>query len=213
MLVFVVAGCAGAPPVAFIPSSPDAPPSFAASVHAAPRARMTSSWRPGCPVAVSELRLVKLRYRGFDGRVHAGELVVHRDASRAVIRAFRRLFEARFPIARMRLVDAYGGSDERSMAANNTSAFNCRVVEDSHGVWSQHAYGRAIDVNPVQNAYVNGGIVRPSAGTAYLDRSRTARGMIRAGGPAVRAFAAVGWEWGGNWHSLKDYQHFSANGH
>jgi hypothetical protein len=188
-----------------------APPRFRATIEPAPRERMTSSWRPGCPVAIDELRLVTLTHWGFDRELHRGELVVHEDQARAVKGVFRALFQARFPIERMKLVDVYGADDDRSMAANNTSAFNCRRVEGSSS-WSEHAYGRAIDINPIQNPAVEGGRVSPPAGSRYLDRSRRAKGLIRAGDRVVRAFAAIGWGWGGYWTSLKDYQHFSATG-
>jgi hypothetical protein len=188
-----------------------APPRFRATIEAAPAERMTASWRPGCPVAPADLRLLTLTHWGFDGRVHRGELVIHEDQARAVKVVFRALFKARFPIKRMQLVDVYGGDDDRSMAANNTSGFNCRGVAGSSS-WSEHAYGRAIDVNPIQNPEVRDGRVSPPAGARYLDRSRRARGLIRADDAVVRAFAAVGWGWGGYWTSLKDYQHFSATG-
>ena len=174
--------------------------------------QLRASWRPGCPVSVDQLRLLTVSHWGFDGDVHRGKLVVHEDVAEVVLRVFRRLFEARFPIARMRLVDAYGADDQRSMAANNTSAFNCRLVSGTGG-WSEHAYGRAVDINPVQNPIVfSSGKVLPAAGTRYADRSRHAPGMIHAGDEVVRAFAAIGWGWGGSFRSAKDYQHFSATG-
>ncbi len=173
---------------------------------------MTSSWRPGCPVAIEDLRLLSVDHWGFDGRVHRGELVVHRDQAGRVLHVMGQLFEARFPIERMQLVDVYGGDDDRSMAANNTSAFNCRSVSGRAGVWSQHSYGWAVDINPVQNPYVSGGRVSPPAGAVYADRSLRRPGMIHAGDAVVRAFASIGWGWGGNWGSAKDYQHFSATG-
>ena len=108
-------------------------------------------------------------------------------------------------------LDAYGANDDRSMAADNTSAFNCRVVPGTRRL-SMHAYGRAIDVNPVENPYVHGGLVEPPAGRAYLDRSRRRPGMAMQTGVLVRAFASVGWHWGGLWRSSKDYQHFSTTG-
>ena len=125
--------------------------------------------------------------------------------------ALRTLWEERFPIASMRLVDDFGGDDAASMAANNTSAFNCRRVAGSTS-WSQHAYGRAVDVNPVQNPWVSGSTVDPRAGAAFADRRRVRPGMLVSGAPAVRAFEVRGWGWGGRWSSVKDYQHFSANG-
>jgi hypothetical protein len=170
------------------------------------------SWRPGCPVPLGDLRLVELTHWGFDRRVHAGEMVIHEDEARAVVRVFRRLFRARFPIRRMELVDEYGADDDRSMAANNTSAFNCRPVTGGSG-WSQHSYGWAIDINPIQNPYItSNGTVLPPQGAPYVDRSGTAGGMIHDGDVVVRAFASVGWGWGGHFQSIKDYQHFSATG-
>jgi hypothetical protein len=174
------------------------------------RARMVS-WRPGCPVARRDLRLLQLDHWGFDGKVHRGRLIVHRDQARRVLGAMRALFAARFPIKRMWLVDAYGASDDRSMNANNTSAFNCRFVAGTRR-WSEHAYGRAIDVNPVQNPYVQGSRVSPARGRPYANRSRRRPGMVFGGDAVVRAFAAAGWAWGGYWSSSKDYQHFSASG-
>jgi hypothetical protein len=170
------------------------------------RARMTS-WRPGCPVALTQLRLLTLTHRGFDGRAHTGRLIVHERYAPDVVRVFERLYAARFPIRRMELVERYGSDDDRSMAADNTSGFNCRSVPG--GGWSEHAYGRAIDVNPLENPEVRGAKVSPPAGAAYLRRSRWARGMIHPGDGVVRAFVAAGWRWGGYWRSLKDYQHFS----
>jgi hypothetical protein len=170
-----------------------------------------TSWHAGCPVPVSDLRIVSVTYWGFDRTSHRGELMLNEDAVRPVVDALRFLYARRFPIRSMRLVEAYGSSDDRSMAADNTSAFNCRIVPGST-VWSQHAYGRAIDINPVENPEVKDGIFSPPEGTAFGDRSRDGRGVILAGGMAVRAFQSVGWGWGGSWQSLKDYQHFSATG-
>ena len=174
------------------------------------RAQMTS-WRQGCPVPVSDLRLVSVSFWGFDGRAHRGKLILHKSYTSPVISALRTLYGGRFPIRRMQLVEAYGSSDDRSMAADNTSAFNCRGVPGA-GSWSEHAYGRAIDINPLENPEVRQGVVSPPGGRKFTNRSKPAQGMIRPGDAAVRAFAAVGWRWGGYWHSLKDYQHFSWNG-
>ncbi|MFN2590674.1 MAG: M15 family metallopeptidase [Actinomycetota bacterium] len=177
------------------------------------RARMVHSWREGCPVPLEDLRLLTMSFWGYDDWPHRGEMVVHRDVARDVIRVFRALFEARFPVRRMRLVDDYGGSDARSMAANNTSAFNCRAATGAPGVWSEHAYGRAIDVNPVVNPYLSASrSVEPAEGAAYVDRSPGAEGMIHQGDIVVEAFASIGWGWGGAWASTKDYQHFSRSG-
>lgn len=175
-------------------------------------ARMTpTSWRPGCPVPLSQLRYLRLSHLGFDGREHLGELVVHVDAVVPVIAAFRALWNERFPIARMQLVDDFGGNDDASMAADNTSAFNCRTVAGT-GRWSEHAYGRAVDINPIENPWVSGGSVSPPAGASFAFRSVVRPGMFLSGSPAVRAFTDLGWGWGGYWGSSKDYQHFSASG-
>jgi hypothetical protein len=184
----------------------------ASPVTAQLAARMTpTSWRPGCPVPLSSLRYLWISHMDFGGLERTGELVVHERDVGAVVAAFEQLWIERFPIARMRLVDDYGGDDDASMAANNTSGFNCRRVGGST-TWSQHAYGRAIDINPVQNPYVATGTVAPPAGAAYLDRRNVRAGMLVEGGAAVAAFDRVGWGWGGRWSSSKDYQHVSATG-
>jgi hypothetical protein len=179
----------------------------------ATRERMTGvSWRPGCPVGLADLRLLRVRHWGFDGDVHRGRLVLHRDVAKGMLGVMRRLFRLRFPIRQMRLVDAYGADDHRSMDADNTSAFNCRFVAGTSS-WSEHAYGRAIDLNPIENPYVtDSGYVSPPAGARYANRGRHARGMVHRRGPVVQAFAAAGWQWGGNWAWPKDYQHFSTSG-
>ena len=176
------------------------------------RERMTgSSWHSGCPVRIRDLRLLKLAHWGFDGTVRHGRLIVHEYQAPRVKRVFEKLFYAHFRIRGMRLIDAYNGSDDRSGDANNTSAFNCRFVAGTRR-WSQHAYGRAIDINPIRNPYVAGSHVSPEAGRPYADRSRYARGMIHGGDAVVRAFAVANWTWGGYWRYPKDYMHFSRNG-
>jgi hypothetical protein len=170
------------------------------------------SWRPGCPVPLWNLRLIRLRYWGFDGQAHRGQLVVHRDVAVKIARVFRRLYEVWFPIRQIRLVDYYGADDRTSMEHDNTSAFNCRWRAGQPGVWSQHAYGRAIDVNPRENPYVWSGGVSPWNGAPYVDRSNRRKGMIYHGDKVWWAFRNRGWEWGGDWSSVKDYQHFSRNG-
>jgi hypothetical protein len=169
------------------------------------------SYRSGCPVTPAELRLVRVSYRGFDGRAHGGALVVHRRVARDVVNVFRGLYAAGFPIRRMTPVSAFRGSDDASMAADNTSGFNCRRAVGGSG-WSEHAYGTAIDVNPVENPYVLNGRTLPPAGRVYVARTRVRRGMAVRGGVLVRAFESVGWKWGGRWTSAPDYQHFSVSG-
>jgi hypothetical protein len=137
--------------------------------------------------------------------------MVHRDEAARLMDVMRRIFEAQFPIEKMELVDVYGADDDRSMAANNTSAFNCRMR--SSGGWSEHAFGRAVDINPIQNPFVTrGGAVDPQSGRAHADRTRNAQGMIQPDDSVVRAFDSIGWRWGGYWRTSKDYQHFSWNG-
>ena len=181
-------------------------------IDAAHAKRMTGvSWRPGCPVALRDLRLLRLSHWGFDGRRRVGRLIVHRYVARDLVAVFRKLYAAKFPIRRMTPVDRYGASDFRSIEADNTSAFNCRFVEGTTR-WSEHAYGRAIDVNPIENPYVSGGRTSHRRSVPYVDRSRRRPGMAVEGNALVRAFDAIGWGWGGRWAGVKDYQHFSASG-
>ena len=179
-------------------------------IDAATAARMTASWRPGCPVPLRDLRLVTITHWDFAGQLRPGELVVHAAHAENIRRAFAELFAAHFPIEQVRLIDEFGGDDDRSMAANNTSAFNCRKAFGSNS-WSQHAYGRAIDVNPLRNPYVTRGGVYPPGGREFVPRDGSVQGVITAGGPVVQAFARIGWRWGGAW-SNPDYQHFSSSG-
>jgi len=188
-------------------------PPFGHSVSRVTAGQLPHSWHAGCPVAPAQLRRLRLTYWGFDGRAHTGTLVVNARAVAPLTRVFSRLYAARFPIRRMRPIDAYAGSDERSLDADNTAAFNCRdAVASGPKHWSVHAYGLAIDVNPVENPYLEGGRVHPRSGRAFLDRSHYRRGMAVRGGLLVNAFASVGWPWGGRWAGSPDYQHFSSTG-
>jgi len=177
------------------------------------RAELGKSWHPGCPVAPAQLRTLRVSYWGFDGKHHTGTLVVNVDVVDQVSAVFGRLDRARFPIRRMTPIAAYGGSDDRSMAADNTSAFNCRyAVASGPKHWSAHAYGEAVDVNPVENPYVGCGQTRERRSRPYLDRARLRPGMVTP--RVVAAFRSIGWGWGGGWSgSTKDYMHFSASGH
>src|SRR5215470_10941478 len=157
---------------------PAAPPPFVARVEHVTAAQLPHSWRPSCPVGPAQLRRVRLSTIGFDGKEHAGVLIVNARVVDDVVDVFRTLYRARFPIRRMRPVDAYGGSDDRSMAADNTSSFNCRyAVAAGPKRWSVHAYGEAIDVDTVENPYVEGGRVLPPAGRAYVNRADVRPGM------------------------------------
>ena len=169
------------------------------------------SWHAGCPVGLRLLRLVRVTYVGFDGEAHRGRLVVHRRWADELLEVFRRIYRHDFPLRRVRLVDRYDADDRASMRADNTSAFNCRFVAGTT-TWSRHAFGMAIDLNPVENPYVFGSRVSPRNGRPYADRSDLRAGMIERGDAVWRAFRSIGWEWGGSWRSAKDYQHFSSDG-
>jgi D-alanyl-D-alanine carboxypeptidase len=171
-----------------------------------------SSWRPGCPVGLDQLRVVRVTFWGFDRQAHRGRLVVHRAVARDVARLFGTLYAARFPIRKIRLVDYYGANDKRSMKDDNTSAFNCRYRNGVCCTWSTHAYGKAIDINPVENPELWSGGISPRNGASYRDRSHKRKGMIFHGDVVWKAFHAIGWGWGGDWSWPVDYQHFSTNG-
>jgi hypothetical protein len=172
-----------------------------------------SSWHRGCPVGLGDLRLLRVTYWGFDDRPHNGRLVVNKRFDDQIIAVMKRLYKLRYPIRRMQLVDRYDAVDDRSMAHDNTSAFNCRFVAGTTR-WSMHAYGLAIDLNPIENPYVSGSHVSPPAGEPYADRSRQAPGMIHEGDEVFEAFAKkAGWEWLGDGpQTIRDYQHFSSTG-
>ena len=191
---------------------PSTMPAFAGTAVRVTAADLPASWRSGCPVGPADLRKLELSHWGFDDRPHTGALVVHAEVADAVIGVFQRLFDRRFPIRRMEPIDVFGGSDEASIAADNTSGFNCRkAVASGPPQWSAHAFGRAIDVNPVENPYILVGAVLPPAGAAFQDRSNFRPGMAVRGGELIAAFAAAGWSWGGVWAN-PDYQHFSSTG-
>ncbi|HEX3707700.1 MAG TPA: M15 family metallopeptidase [Mycobacteriales bacterium] len=171
------------------------------------------SWHHGCPVPPRDLRALKVGFWGFDGLHHTGVLVVNAASVPAVRKAFAAIARARFPIRQIVPVAAYGGSDNRSMNHDNTSAFNCRyAVANGPKSWSEHAYGEAVDINTRENPYKLNGKILPPSGAKYADRSKHRRGMIFSHGAVVKAFDAVGWGWGGRWASTPDYQHFSVNG-
>ena len=208
-------GYALASPSSPSPAQPvDTPPPVQApapgpAVHPVTAAELGETWRPGCPVAPEGLRRVDLDYLGPDGQTHRGSLVVHQDYVDDVIAIFADLQRLRYPIAKMQTVDHYpGAEDELSMRDNNTSAFNCRPLPGNTD-WSLHAYGRAVDVNPLVNPYIdNAGDLQPKTAGRYLDRALTEPGLLKAGDPAVLAFTDRGWRWGGAWRNPIDYQHF-----
>jgi D-alanyl-D-alanine carboxypeptidase len=175
-------------------------------------------WQPGCPVPLSQLRLLTVSHWGFDGRAHTGQLVVNQDVAAPLARVFRRLHELRFPIRHLTLSDSYGPRRARPADGDVSGSFHCRQSVPSpctggtrSGRWSNHAYGYAIDLNPRENPYVGCGRTRDPASAPYIDRSRLRKGMVT---PAVvQAFRSIGWGWGGDWtRGTKDYMHFSTNG-
>jgi poly-gamma-glutamate synthesis protein (capsule biosynthesis protein) len=198
------------------PASAPPLPAYSSSIRRitpAEQHRMRSTHGGRCPTPWSDLRLLSVVYVGFDGRSHRGRVVVAAEHERDVAHVFARLYDARWPLRQVRPVSDYGGDDERSMAADNTSGFNCRTVAGTDR-WSDHAFGAALDLNPVENPELGRGSVHPAAGLAHAHLDRTAgatvpAGVIRADGVVVRAFAEIGWEWGGTWSS-PDYQHFAA---
>ncbi|MFY0408818.1 M15 family metallopeptidase [Solicola sp. PLA-1-18] len=180
-------------------------------VTPAPRAVLDrSTWTSSCPVGRGDLSWVRVTFRGFDGSRRTGELLVATTVADDVVRVFARLWRADFPIEQMRVTTRAELDAPPTGDGNNTGAFVCRAVTGG-STFSQHAYGTAIDVNPFQNPYEKGEVVVPELASSYLDRTPRP-GVVTADGAVVRAFAAVGWEWGGAWRSLKDYQHFSLNG-
>ena len=167
-------------------------------------------WHRGCPVALSDLRVLRVSYRGFDGRPHVGRIVTNERAAGPLAVVFRRLYGLRFPIRRL---------GPFPVAGDITASFSCRQAVPSPcsggtgtGSWSMHAYGLALDLNPGENPYVGCGQSRDPATRRFFDRTRHRKGMVTA--RAISAFAAVGWGWGGSWvGDTKDYMHFSSTGH
>lgn len=207
----------GPEPATDAPSTTEAsPPRFVGGVYAIGRdARkhvLARNWRPGCPVPITDLRLVKVTYWDFKGDVRTGPLILHEQVADDVLWVFRQLFRARFPIHRIGLAPRPQPIDWDSRR-NLTSSFNCREATGNPGSLSQHSYGWAIDINPLQNPYVrlDGSVLRAAA-KSYRDRARDHPGMIHPGDVVIGSFAQIGWEWGGNWHTLKDYMHFSLTG-
>ncbi len=188
------------------PPRADGRPPFEVVVSSVETADLGASWRPGCPVGAADLVHLDVRHIAADGGVGEGRLTVHRDVADDVVGFFAAMYARRFPITSIRPAEEFGGDDDAMMAVNNTSAFNCRAVVGGSG-WSRHAFGRAIDINPLVNPYVRGSVILPPAGAEWSDRSRYEPGMVRAGGGVVDLVRERGWRWGGDWLTFKDYQH------
>lgn len=192
----------------------DPPPSqeFVSSIEEIPPEVLArSSWTEECPVTLDELRYLTVSHFGFDGEFHTGEIIVNTAVAEDVVEVFARLHEARFPIEQMRVTTLEQVDDHPTGDFNETGSFVCRPAVGSSN-WSQHAYGLAVDVNPFHNPYLKGDLVIPELASVYTDREDVRPGMIVAGDVVTGAFADIGWEWGGNWNTLKDWMHFSTTG-
>lgn len=170
------------------------------------------TYKKNCTVARSELRYIRCLHVDKDGRKIVGEMVVNKTIATDVLAILKRLYEAQYPIERMRLIDYWDADDERAMRANNSSSFNFRFISHTHTV-SKHGKGLAIDINTLYNPYhkrlKNGkDVVEPATGRPYLDRSKHHVYMIKKGDLCYRLFKAKGFRWGGDWKHSKDYQHF-----
>ena len=178
----------------------------------------SGAWHSGCPVPFSGLRLLTVSYWGFDDRAHTGQLVVSARYAAGLASVFRKLYAMRFPIHHMSLA-MYGPPRSWPADRDLTGSFECRQAVPSPctggtgtGSWSEHAYGEAVDLNPIENPYVGCGMSRDKASMSYIDRSRLRKGMVTP--QVVAAFRSIGWGWGGSWSgSTKDYMHFSQSGH
>ena len=171
-----------------------------------------STWTEGCPVPLDQLAYLNVSFIGFDGEFHTGELIVHATVAKDIVGVFEQLHAARFPIEQLRVTTQEELDAPPTGDGNGSGAFGCRPAVGS-GSWSQHAFGLAIDINPFHNPYVKGELVIPELASAYLDRDRALPGMVFSGDVVFEAFADIGWSWGGNWNTLKDWMHFSKSGH
>jgi D-alanyl-D-alanine carboxypeptidase len=201
-----------------------APAPFQSSVESLPRPveaqlKERGFWHRGCPVPRSDLRLLTVSYRGFDRQAHTGQLVVNKHAAHPLAHVFRKLYQLHFPIRHMALGDVYGPRRSRPRDGDVSGSFECRQAVPSPctggrgtGSWSMHAYGLAVDLNPIENPYVGCGQTRDPRTKPYRDRSHHRPGMVTR--RVVRAFRSIGWGWGGSWTgNTRDYMHFSSTGH
>ncbi len=169
------------------------------------------SYGEDCDIPFEDLRYVKVLYYGFDDKTHEGELIVNKAIAEDIVEIFEELYDIKYPIEQMVLVDEYDADDNASMEANNTSAFNFRKVDGTNRL-SQHSYGLAIDINPFYNPYVREidgkTVILPTGAEEYADRSLDCKYYIRKDDAVYQAFVSRGFTWGGDWNTLKDYQHF-----
>jgi poly-gamma-glutamate synthesis protein (capsule biosynthesis protein) len=173
-----------------------------------------NSWRKGCPVSLSDLRYIEVDHLDFSNNISRGELIVHKDIAQEVVDIFEELYNMNYAIHQMRLVSDFNGNDWQSIEADNSSAFNCRKATGSKK-WSKHSYGKAIDINPIENPYISKtGHISHKESQKYRKRRHqdlsnlADRAVLLKRDPATKAFKKYGWKWGGDWHTIKDYQHF-----
>ena len=176
--------------------------------------KKAGSWKKGCPVPFDDLRYLRLQYLDFDGKTRMGEMVVHKEVATEVVHIFNELYAIGYPIRKMKLVSAYQANDWQSIESDNTSAFNCRQATGSKK-WSKHSYGKAIDINPIENPYIaKSGRISHKASEKYRKRihkkdTHADRAVLLKNDKATKIFKKYGWKWGGDWSRVKDYQHFS----
>lgn len=177
-------------------------------IPAAIEARMRGvSYPEDAEIKLSDLRYLRLSYVDFEDHEQVGELVCNKAIAEDLLAIFKDLYEARYPIRSIRLIDDYGGDDEASMAADNTSCFNYRKKTGMREL-SKHALGLAVDINPFENPYVRPSRVRPTGASAFADRTQDFPHKIDKNDLCYRLFRARGFSWGGSWRSVQDYQHF-----
>ncbi len=178
--------------------------------------RMTegNSWKKGCPIPLKDLRYLRVKHIDFRGNEMMGEIIVHKDAAREVTEIFEELYRMDYPIKKMKLVSDYNGNDWQSIESDNTSAFNCRNATGSRQ-WSKHSYGKAVDINPIENPYISrSGHISHKDSSIYRKRVHQTptyadKAILLKKDHVVQLFKKYGWEWGGDWSGVKDYQHFS----
>lgn len=174
--------------------------------------RMVYSWKENNPVLLTDLAYITVSHFGFDGKEHAGELIVHKQVASELIDIFHELFKHKFPIEKMVLIDLYEANDDLSMEDNNSSAFCSRMINGIPNEFSLHSYGVAIDINPKLNPFVEEDLVLPHSGVLYLQRESEILGLINRDSICYQVFKKYGWHWGGDgwddYPNRRDYQHF-----
>jgi len=159
-------------------------------------------------LTINDLRLIKIVHFGFDKKYHTGKMIVHKKLAKEVVEIFTDMCKEKYPIKQIKLIDEYDANDDLSMKSNNSSALCQRYITGSTNKYSRHSHGTAIDINPIENPYVKENNVYPPEGKIYKDRTKNKKGLIKVGDACWKAFTKRGWNWGGNWKKILDYQHF-----